>query len=158
MNITRKGNSRALRTVCTLSYAMNRTHKKWYAKTNICFSCWVQNGVLQLLSETVRSELSWFSETGPWTVQLKWNGALVNKTHISGSVFFPVTRARGSQQSKTQLHKTPGNAQAKHSPSTTTPRTSSIIPPRWPRTTTPRIVYDLTTPALQWTLMQSSLR
>ena len=37
------------------------------------------------------------------------------KTHVSGSVFFPVTRARGSQQSKTQFHKTPGNAQAKHS-------------------------------------------
>ena len=58
MNRTRKGNSGALRTVCTLSYAMNRTHKKWYAKTNICFSCWVQNGVHQLLSEMVHSELS----------------------------------------------------------------------------------------------------
>ena len=47
------------------------------------------NGVLWVLSETVR-----------WSF----------KTHVSGSAFFPVTRARGSQQSKM-----PGNAQAKHS-------------------------------------------
>ena len=48
MNRTRKGNSGPQRTICTLSYAMNRTRKKWYAKTKICFSCWVQNGVHQL--------------------------------------------------------------------------------------------------------------
>ena len=48
MNRTRKGNSGPQRTVCTLSYAMNRTRKKWYAKAKIGFSCWVQNGVHQL--------------------------------------------------------------------------------------------------------------
>ena len=48
MNRTHKGNSGPLRTVCTLSYAMNRTCKKWYAKAKIGFSCWVQNGVHQL--------------------------------------------------------------------------------------------------------------
>ena len=48
MNRTRKGNSGPQCIVCTLSYAMNRTRKKWYAKPKIGFSCWVQNGVHQL--------------------------------------------------------------------------------------------------------------
>ena len=57
MNRTRKGNSRALRTVCTLSYAMNRTRKKCGMRRLIFVSA-VQNGVLWVLSETVHSELS----------------------------------------------------------------------------------------------------
>ena len=69
-------------------------------------------------------------------------------------VFIFIRRSWRTSGYPTRQHRGPSMRQTR----TTTPRTSSIIPPRWPRTTTLRIVYDLTTPTLQWTLMQSFLR